>query len=186
METVRLTNVRVGHLDKVLTKSAPKGTTNEPKFSCAICFDSENVPQEINAMISSAIAEGFPNGYPAGARPPIRRDKKAWLPDGLAFFTASTQYAPQVFDKSTGEEITMPNDRRLKSGAYCDVLIKPYTYNKAGNIGVGYSLDGILVLDTPFEEFPKAGGVDAAAMFGLGQPQTQAATAGNTSSEGAW
>lgn len=185
---IRVPNVQVAFLDKALTKTAPKGTNNDPKHTVAVVFDGNNVPAEINELINSAIREKFPNGLPEGSRPPIRREKKAWLPEGKAFINASSAYCPQIFDRATGEEITMPNDPRLKSGAFCDVLINSYGYDKAGNRGVGYGLNGILVHDTPFEEFRGSGGVDAAAMFGVGGTQHSTQTTDNTSTsqDSAW
>lgn len=173
-------NVQVGFLDKVLTKRTIPGTDNDPKYSATVILRKGEVPTELTVAINEAIAAKWPNGYPENARPVLRNDKKSWLPDGCCFFNMKTDYKPAVYWEPDGSEIEMPNDERLVSGRYCDVVVGVYAYSKAGNKGIGFSLDGLLVKDTPFEKVMGEGGVDAAALLGI-KPATRTSNPTTTS-----
>lgn len=181
MANVLVKGVRVAFLNKALKAASIQGTGGAPKYSVSLVWPAGEAPASLVEAVKAAIAETWPQGLPADARKPIRTgETKNWLPEGHDFVNCSSAEAPTIFN-TKGESISMPNDPELVSGAVCDVLVGVYTYNKAGNKGVGYGLEAIKITDAAFE--PLQGGKpseqDYRAMLGVSdaQPSTPAATA---------
>lgn len=162
-------DVQVAFLDKALTKQAMKGTTNSPKYSVSILWPDGKTPEGIREGVQAAISKKWTSGsLPEGARKPFRTgEKKSWLPEGSTFINAKSEYMPDVYVEADGnEKITMPNDPRLVSGSYCDVILDAYGYDNAGNRGVGYGLTGILIKNKKFAAI-SGSRPDTSAMFGF-------------------
>ena len=86
--------------------------------------------------------------------------------EGYTAFSAKTYNgAPQVFDANGQLLDPMQYSAMLYAGAIVQVLIHAYAYDNKQK-GVGFGIDGIMIIDAAAPRLNVAGGVDAAGAFG--------------------
>ena len=125
---------------------APKNTTQEPKFSCALVFDPGTDITELRTAATLAAREKWGDeleGMLAAGqlRLPWRTDgaKKGYA-EGSTFINVRSTQAPGVVDPSL-VPITDPN--KLYAGCRVRASLTAFAYDTAGNIGVSFALNNV-------------------------------------------
>lgn len=147
----------------------------EPKFGAALLFPkAENIGKkrpddepfspwndaskhdlsEIEKILEEVIASKWPKQVPKKLRRPLKDgDDETW--DGYAghlFIRSSSKRPPKLIDTRkrpvTGQEI----EQVFYPGCWVRAVINPFTYDKAGNVGVSFGLQALQFVrdDNPF------------------------------------
>lgn len=125
---------------------APKNTTQEPKYSCALVFDPGTDITELRTAATVAAREKWGEeleGMLANGqlRLPWRTDvaKKGYA-EGSVFINVRSNQAPGVVDPSL-EPIT--DVGKMYAGCRVRASLTAFAYDTAGNIGVSFALNNV-------------------------------------------
>ena len=136
------------------------------KFSTAIVFKPGTDLGELEALVSKAMEELAPKDVNRKAlRNPLARDgaEKEHLGgpyvEGAKFFTAKTNFKPQVID---GDQNPIFDRDDVYAGCTGRLLVHCYYYDRDGNKGIGFGLDGVQKMG---EGERIDGGVDVTTVF---------------------
>jgi len=147
----------------------------------------------LKAAAKAAIVAKWPTGAPKGLRNPLRDGDTETKADGSPlgaeyqgcfFFSAKTDASrnkPSVIDKQ-GREMIDPD--AVVSGDYIRVSVNAYSYDQAGNRGVSFGLNNVLL-----ERKGDPLGVSrpsAAEDFGIAAGAASATTATSSASDDDW
>lgn len=131
--------------------------------------------QELSQIATKCLQESeFKGHLPQGGNwPLIAVDPTAHeghLPAHTAFNTKTYLGAPQIVDANGQTLDPMVYGSMLYPGAIVRVLVHAYAFNKAGNKGIAFGLDGVQIVDATAPRLPGAGGIDVTAAFGGAAP----------------
>lgn len=136
------------------------------KYSTAIVFKPGTDISDLQALVEEAVADLAPKDTNVKAlRNPLSRDgaEKEHLGgpyvEGAKFFTAKTNFKPQIID---GDQNPIFNSEDVYAGCTGRLLVHCYYYDRDGNKGIGFGLDGVQKMG---EGERIAGGVDVTTVF---------------------
>lgn len=101
-------------------------------------------------------------GFRWGVRDQGERDEYDGYEAGAVFINATSQNKPQVFDKY---KETLVEESEIYPGVWGLALIRPFAYDKAGNRGIAFGLQGFMKLKDG-ESIGGQGKIDADKSFG--------------------
>lgn len=135
----------------------------EPKYQCDLLIPKTSSIDHLKAALGSAMTKKFGarEKWPKGFKSPIRDgDEKEDSPEyaGHWYITVKNKRPPRLLDN--GKQ-TLPANA-FYGGCIVQAVISAYGYDKAGNRGVAFSLEG-LQFRKDGERF--GGGGDCADMF---------------------
>lgn len=146
-----LTPVGTLSFANTLFEKRPATEGAEPMFSCNVVFSPEDQKSEAYKALKQAIkdaADKFfgPNKYPKNMRWPVRdgaekEGQYEGYTSGDTFITVKTKSQPGVIGPRK-EDVTAD---MVWSGQRARVALRPYAYSKAGNNGVGLSLESVQI-----------------------------------------
>jgi hypothetical protein len=129
----------------VFEPSKFEGEEGEGDYSLVMVFDNAEQIKALKEAARKALADKWPKGAPQGLRSPFRdgSEKAADWGDfmqGKIFVRAKTRRQPVVMDRSTRN---LADKNAIYSGCYCKASVCPFVYDKAGNRGIGFRLNGV-------------------------------------------
>jgi hypothetical protein len=175
------TPVAIASFPKLFTPAAFEG--QEPKYSVMLGFTPDADMSQLKAA-ALAVAKkkwGDRTASVLKANPVFRNHddeveqgkKSKGFPEGTVFFTARSKNPIPVFARkgddtglpvliSEEEGTTRGHPREIYGGARVRAIVSVYAYDKAGNQGVGFGLEGV----QKWEDGPRLDGAsDVASMF---------------------
>ena len=157
--------------------------TGNDEFSTQVLIskDDADTVNAIKAAAKQAIKDKWGDKVPPKVRNPLRDGDTETKGDGSPlgseyqghwFMTVKAKKKPGLID-SNGHELIGPDD--IGSGDYGRVSVNAYAYDQAGNRGVGFGLNNVLLL----EKGQSLGGgrKSAADDFGIGKASAAASNA---------
>lgn len=112
----------------------------------------------------------YPGGRPRSFEPAFRPAEVPEMPGWIAVNSATFGQAPEVFD-AQGRSLTPAEySRMFYAGAKVQALLTPRCYEAKGNIGAGFWLGGVLIVDATAPKLSIASGMSAGetrSAFGL-------------------
>ena len=163
---------------------APKGSANEPKYSCDMLFTDKAAVEKIQKACAQILTQKFGSDktkWPKLKYPVIKDgNEKENITgyEGTKYVTARSNSQPTVVDRDKQEIL---EERTVYAGAYCRAQISLYWYEMAGNKGIGVGLNAVqFVKDGP--SFG-AGKVNVNAAFGDDLPDDGADDPANYGNE---
>jgi hypothetical protein len=176
--------VRASYANIMRAKRNEMNGKEEYSVVCLVPKTDTASVEGLKAAAKAAIAAKWPAGAPKGLRNPLRDGDTETKADGSAlgaeyhgcfFFNAKTDASrnkPSVIDK-LGHDLIDPD--AVASGDFIRVSVNAYAYDAAGNRGVSFGLNNVL-LDRKGE--PLGGSRPSAAQeFGIAAGAPAAATA---------
>jgi hypothetical protein len=139
---------------------------------------------ELKALVQSTLAADpkFKGALPPGGQLPFivaGTDKPSPDPQvsGYTMINAKTRVgAPTVHELGGRVMNPMEYGAMLYPGAVVQIIVHAFAYDTAGNTGVAFGIDGIMIVDATVPKLAIASGVDTVAAFG-GAPVAAAVSA---------
>jgi len=118
------------------------------KFEAGIVFTPGTDISQLEQLVEEAKNTLVPDGIPlAAVKSPLDRDgaEKAHLGgnyvEGAKFFTAKSQFKPGMVDNDVNPILDV--EEELYAGAVVRLLVHAYYFDKDGNRGIAFGLDGV-------------------------------------------
>lgn len=131
----------------------PKVYGGEPQYSCTLLFSPEMQQTEAFKAMKAAAHEVFVARFgdkakPSGAysnpfRDAAEKDYQGYE-EGWVFISPSTKKKPDVIDADL-QQILVPDD--IWAGQLVRGYVNPYAYDRGGNRGVSFGLNGIQLVN---------------------------------------
>ena len=153
----------------LFTPSRPKDSESDEKYNTAIIMSGELYESQIKPKIDALIAANFQKGETSNNRfnwgfLPCSSKPATYPPELTAnmwYGNAKSTYKTDVVDAG---QLPIMDPNLIRDGAQAYISIKLYTFNKAGNVGIGVGLGPVMYVG----EGPAlnvGGGISAGAAF---------------------
>ena len=149
--------VRVSYVNVFEPKMSPAG---DMKYSLTLLIPKADTVavEELQAAVAKAIEQGkakkWSGKVPRFKYEPIRDgdaeleagDKEGAEYVGHYFINASSSKPPGISYIESGTVRPLTDPTKLYSGCYCRVDLNPFPYSNAGNNGIGWGLNNVLLI----------------------------------------
>ncbi len=123
----------------------------DPKYTVTMLFPKTTDISALKEAAQAAVIKSWPDEAkrPQNLRHPFR-DGDAEKPGvegyiGAIFVKASSSRRFPVFDRNNQP---IQDESLIFAGCYCRAVLSVYTYNKMGNVGVGFGINGLQYVRT--------------------------------------
>ena len=130
----------------VFRPQKPMQEGGEPKYSITMLFKKgENLKTFKDAAQAAVVAKwgSDKTKWPKNLRSPFRdqgEKSSEGYEDGAIFITATSKQRPGLVDGANNDII---DESQFYAGCYARATLRPFTYSKAGNNGVGFGLQNV-------------------------------------------